>query len=126
MKNDLQAPKTPPSLALLRAIATELRERCTRILFLEVAVEADLVDENRRRLLVAELATHRLELRRTRGEMERSGYSIVYLDPSMVRVRESSDVSGRVIELGSAIPSKDPSRHPGLVGARADAALPGE
>ncbi len=105
MKNDLEILTQPQALPLIRAIATEIRERCLRILFLQTLLDTESVRvrESQRRLLVAEVGTSRRGLRLARAEMEKIGYSVVSMDPLRVCVRDSQreDSDAPLIELGS-------------------------
>jgi len=108
MKNDLHIVQEPAAMPLIRSIAVELRERCLRIMLLQALldIESDQLTSDRRRLLVAEMATNRRSLRNARAEMERVGYSILSLDPLGVCVRDSSDPSCSEIELAGRIQSR--------------------
>ena len=62
-------------------------------------IDSDQVSPERRRLLAAEMASNGRSLRHARAEMERIGYSILFMDPLRVCVRHSSDPSSSEIEL---------------------------
>ena len=108
MKNELQTAPKPAALPLIRSIANELRERCLRILLLQTLLDTESVQvqEDRKRLLLAEVASNRRALRHARAEMERVGFSIVAMDPLRVCVRSSHDLQAPEIELVSRIENR--------------------
>lgn len=82
-------------LPLLRSITREIEERSAALTELEENLEALSGNPDETREVVAQIATHRRQLRLAQRELERLGCSIVGTTPLTVRIPGRIDGSDR-------------------------------
>jgi len=109
----MKSPSTRPSggperlLPLLRVIALEIEERVRRLVELDRQARQFRARTPRKRLLDAQAATHKRELRNIRRELRGLGCSIQVLHPIILRVPSPGDES--VLMNFETTPSSPPA-----------------